>query len=98
MEAVHVCGKKSGRDINKWAETGLHPDASETIMTPGIAECPISLECRIRHILDLGLHTMFVAEVLRVRKDPDWQARALPPVFLENKYYALQEGVFQERR
>ena len=98
MEAVHICGIRSGRDCNKWALTGLHPDRSEKIATPGIAECPISLECRIRHMLDLGLHTLFIGEVLCTRKDPDWKTRALPPVFLENKYYALKEAPYQERR
>ncbi len=98
MEAVHICGTRSGRDVNKWTLAGLHPDPSDKIATPGIAECPVSVECRIRHILDLGLHTMFIGEVLCVHRDPEWRTRSLPPVSLENKYYAMKEEPYADRQ
>ncbi len=92
MKAIDLCGSKSARECNKWTESGLHPDDSESIRTPGIVECPISMECRLRHTLDLGLHTLFVGEVLRTRRDPYWQFDPTVPVFVEGKYHAMTSG------
>ena len=67
--AVDYCGVKSGRDVDKFAEMKLTPCPSKTVKAPGIAESPVSLECRVKHTLPLGSHTMFVAEVTAVRAD-----------------------------
>ena len=87
LKAVELCGSLSGRDVNKWEAAGLHPDASESISTPGIAECPVSMECRLRHTLDLGLHTLFIGEVLRTRRDPAWKLVPPPLVYMEGRYH-----------
>jgi flavin reductase (DIM6/NTAB) family NADH-FMN oxidoreductase RutF len=89
MRAVEICGSRSGRDCDKWAEAGLHPDESQEIKTPGIAECPISMECRVRHTLGLGLHTLFVAEVVKTRRDPAWNYDPPVPVYVEGKYHTM---------
>ncbi len=91
LEAVEICGTKSGRDSNKWTETGLHPDNSTVIETPGIAECPISLECQVKQVLDLGAHTMFIGEVLQTRRDETWDITPSPIVYMHGKYYKLNE-------
>ena len=41
------CGTKSGRDMDKIAELGLHPEAPETVSVPGIRELPLTLECKV---------------------------------------------------
>ena len=91
LGAVIICGLKSGRDCDKWAEAGLHPDPSDVIQTPGIAECPVSLECRVKHTLDLGQHTLFVGEVVRARRDLSWKGAPAPIAWVEGKYYGLSE-------
>ena len=48
-EAVAFCGEKSGRDVDKFKETGLTAVASVHLAAPSIAECPINIECRIYH-------------------------------------------------
>jgi len=60
-------GIASARDADKFAVTGLTPVRSELVDAPYIEEFPVNLECRIVHIADLGLHTMFVGEVLGVK-------------------------------
>jgi len=91
IDAVNICGTKSARDCNKWTEAGLHPDQSDVIETPGIAECPVSLECRVKHTLDIGSHTLFIGEVVRTRQDLTWKGKPAPITWIEGKYYALHE-------
>jgi len=62
-------GTASGRDADKFAATGLTPVRSDLVDAPYVAECPLVLECRLVHAIDLGLHTMFVGEVLDVKAD-----------------------------
>lgn len=67
--ATDWCGVKSGRDYNKWKETGLTPEAGVKVSCPSVKESPLSIECRVKEIIPLGSHHMFVAEVLNVRAD-----------------------------
>jgi len=64
-------GITSGRDTNKIAIAGLTAVRSDLVDAPYISEFPISLECRLVHSADLGLHTLFVGEVLDVKIDPE---------------------------
>jgi flavin reductase (DIM6/NTAB) family NADH-FMN oxidoreductase RutF len=65
--AVDLCGVKSGRDVDKFALSGLSKGKAERIQVPVVAECPIVLECELRQTLPLGSHTMFVAEIVWVQ-------------------------------
>lgn len=67
--ATDWAGVRSGRDYDKWKETGLHPVAGEMVKSPSIEESPVSIECRVRNVTRLGSHDMFLAEVLNVRAD-----------------------------
>ncbi len=61
------CGVTSGRQFNKFEECKLTPETGKFIQAPLVAESPISLECRVREIVPLGSHDMFVAEVVNTR-------------------------------
>ncbi len=67
--AVDWAGVKSGRDFNKWHETGLTAVKGVKVSSPSIEESPLSIECRVKEILHLGSHDMFVADVLNVLAD-----------------------------
>ena len=67
--AVDWCGVRSGRDYDKWAETGLTPEPGVAVACPSVAESPLSIECRVREIVSLGSHDMFLADVVNVRAD-----------------------------
>lgn len=45
-EAVRLCGSASGRDMDKFAATGMHPVRATVVSSPVIAESILSLECR----------------------------------------------------
>ncbi len=67
--ATDLCGVKSGRDVNKFELTGLTPEKASVIDVPIIKECPVSLECVVKNVLELGSHDMFVAEIVAVQAD-----------------------------
>lgn len=67
--AVDTIGVKSGRDIDKFALTGLTAEPSSQVKAPQVAECPVSLECKVIDIRPYGTHDMFVAEVVAVNVD-----------------------------
>lgn len=69
VRATDWCGVRSGKDYNKWKETGLTPIAGEKVASPTVDESPLSIECKVKSTIDLGAHTMFIAEVVNVRAD-----------------------------
>jgi flavin reductase (DIM6/NTAB) family NADH-FMN oxidoreductase RutF len=66
VRVVDYCGMVSGRDVNKFKETGLHPVPALHVKAPLIAECPVNIECRVKQVIPLGSHDVFVGEVLAV--------------------------------
>lgn len=69
VSVVDHCGQVSGRDVDKWAACGLTAVPASKIRTPLIAECPVALECRVTHQLTVGVHDLFIGEVLAVQVD-----------------------------
>jgi len=66
IQVIEVCGTTSGRESDKFAALGLGKFPSSIVAAPLIAECPINLECQVRHTLPLGSHDLFVAEIVKV--------------------------------
>lgn len=67
--ATDWCGVRSGRDCDKWKESGLTREPGVAVSCPSVKESPLSIECRVKTIMQLGSHDMFIAEVLNVRAD-----------------------------
>lgn len=67
--ATDWAGVRSGRDFNKWQETGLTPVGGVKVSCPYVKESPLSIECRVKQIIHLGSHDMFIAEVVNVLAD-----------------------------
>lgn len=67
--ATDWCGVKSGRDLDKWAATGLHPQPGQVVKAPAVVESPLSIECKVVQILELGSHHAFIAEVVHIAAD-----------------------------
>jgi flavin reductase (DIM6/NTAB) family NADH-FMN oxidoreductase RutF len=67
IRVTDYCGVVSGREVDKFEKTGLTPAPASAIKTPLILECPLNLECSVKKTLDLGSHTMFIAEVVAVQ-------------------------------
>ncbi|MDR3704489.1 MAG: flavin reductase family protein [Paludibacteraceae bacterium] len=68
-KATDWCGVKSGADVNKFEEMGLTPVKASIVDAPIIAESPLSIECRVKQIVELGSHDMFIANVVNIQAD-----------------------------
>lgn len=98
--ATDWCGVKSGRDCDKFREMGLTPAPGVAVKAPVVAEAPLSIECRVRQILPLGSHDMFLAEVVNVQADDRYidpetgrfsLEAARPIVYSHGNYFRLGE-------
>ena len=100
--AADWCGVRSGRDYDKFREMGLTPGKALKVAAPIVEESPVSIECRVRQVLELGTHDMFLAEVVAVQVDADYidpatgrfcLERACPIVYSHGEYFALGEAL-----
>ena len=68
---VDFCGVRSGRQIDKIKECGFNLQEGEKVKSSYIKECPVNIECKVKDIIKLGSHDMFIAEVLCSHIDED---------------------------
>ena len=100
--ATDWCGVKSGRDVNKFAEMGLHTERAQVVGAPLIAESPLNIECKVVEVKELGSHDMFIANVVAVNADDKLIDKktgafqlnhAKPLAFSHGKYYGLGDKI-----
>lgn len=91
------CGTYTGAKMNKFQRLGLTPTPSQTVDAPMILECPVSLSCKVKEIVPLGSHDMFLAEITGVSVSPalltkegrlDMEQAHLP-IFMHGSYYGV---------
>lgn len=95
--ATDFCGIKSGRDIDKFKEAGLTAAPCSEIKAPQVLESPLSIECKVKSIVNYGTHDMFVAEVAAVNVDDKyidedgklWLEKAGLLAYVHGFYYTL---------
>ena len=68
-KATDWCGVKTGAKVDKFKEMKLHKEKANFVKCPMIKESPVSVECRVTEIKELGSHHMFVADVLAINAD-----------------------------
>jgi len=74
-------GLVSGREHDKFKETNLTPGKSKLVNAPLVEEFPYSLECKLVRQVELGLHTMFVGEIVgMVAESKVLSARQVPDI------------------
>lgn len=99
--ATDFCGVRSGRDVDKWKEMNLTPVMGEKVAAPLVGESPVSLECRVTEIKELGTHHMFLAEVVAVHADEAYidekgrfdLSKAKPIVYSHGTYYTMGKAL-----
>lgn len=67
--ATDWCGVRSGKDYNKFEEMKLTAGKASIVQAPVIEESPLNIECRVKEIIGLGSHDMFIADVVNVKAD-----------------------------
>lgn len=97
VRATDWAGVRSGRDFDKWKETGLTPIAGEKVASPTIEQSPLSIECRVKSVMHLGTHDMFIADVLNVRADERFLDPSTGRFSLEDaRLLAYSHGIYHE--
>lgn len=101
-KATDWCGVRSGKDYNKFKEMHITPEPGMKVKSPYLAESPLSIECKVKEIVPLGTHDMFIAEVVNVLADERFidettgafdleKARML--VYCHGQYYTMGERI-----
>jgi len=71
LKEADFVGLVSGRKCDKFKETRLTPERSRLVNAPIVNEFPYALECNLVRQVDLGLHTMFIGEIVGLVADRD---------------------------
>jgi flavin reductase (DIM6/NTAB) family NADH-FMN oxidoreductase RutF len=100
LKQVDLCGTLSGKDTDKFAKAHLTPLASEIIEAPLVAECPVNLECKVYRVVPLGLHDMFIGEIVARHADSELVKRGhvefnrLPLIaYVDGEYWSVGERI-----
>jgi flavin reductase (DIM6/NTAB) family NADH-FMN oxidoreductase RutF len=80
VKKVDYVGLASGRDVDKFAVTGLTPVKSGLVNAPYVGEFPLVLECKVIKIIEIGLHTQFIGEIMDVKSDDSVLDNNLPSI------------------
>ena len=100
--ATDWCGVRSGKDYNKFQEMKLTPGKAAMVQAPLIEESPLCIECRVKEIVALGSHHMFIADVVNVKADDKYLnsetgkfelAQSNLLVYAHGGYYELGEKI-----
>jgi flavin reductase (DIM6/NTAB) family NADH-FMN oxidoreductase RutF len=100
VEIADYAGIYSGHNHDKFKETGLTPVQSEKVKAPITLEFPYTLECNLMQHHKLGLHTIFIGEIVGIQADEEiLGGKGLPDIekveailyggFGSNNYYAV---------
>jgi flavin reductase (DIM6/NTAB) family NADH-FMN oxidoreductase RutF len=101
MERVDLCGVISGRDTDKFRAASFTGIPSSKVSSPMIKECPVNIECKLRNVIRLGTHDMFIGEVVAVHVDENLATKdahidygsARPFVFNQREYWDLGKKI-----
>jgi len=96
-KATDWCGCRSGRKYNKWKEMNLTPVPAKIVKAPIIEESPVNIECRVKDIVELGTHHMFISDVVGVSVDDKYMnekqafsfSKANPLVYSHGHYFGM---------
>lgn len=97
VKATDWCGVRSGKDYDKFKEMGLTKEKAPRLDCPIIAESPISIECKVKEILELGTHHVFLAEILGALADKKYMdetgkfdfEKSKPICYSHGEYFGL---------
>jgi flavin reductase (DIM6/NTAB) family NADH-FMN oxidoreductase RutF len=100
-KATDWCGCRSGRKYNKWKEMNLTPAPAKFVKAPIIQESPVNIECRVKDIVELGTHHMFISDVVGVSVDDAYLnendafsfSKANPLVYSHGHYFGMGDKI-----
>ena len=101
IRAADYCGMYTGAKVDKFTKCNLTAEAGVNVACPSIAECPVSLECRVTDVVPLGTHDMFIADIVTVSVDESLLdekgklclERAKLVAFAHGEYYEVGKSI-----
>ena len=66
VKEADYCGIYTGKKVDKFEKCKLTKEEATAVSCPMIAECPVSIECKVTDIVPLGSHDMFMADIVAV--------------------------------
>ncbi len=97
------CGCRSGKNYDKFKETHLDKEYIDDFPIPVIKQSPVNLLCKVKQIVELGSHDMFIADVINVIVDNNLldekgtldlnKAKLIS--YSHGRYYSLEEPLFK---
>jgi flavin reductase (DIM6/NTAB) family NADH-FMN oxidoreductase RutF len=100
-KATDWCGCRSGAKFDKWKEMNLTPSSAQVIKAPIIKESPVNIECKVKQIIELGSHHMFISDVVAVSVDEEYLnengafsfSKANPLVYSHGHYFGMGKKI-----
>ena len=101
IKTADFCGIYTGKKVNKFERCKLHKEEASAVSCPIIAECPLTLECKVTDIIPLGSHDMFLADIVAIDVDDSLLdesgklhlERACLAAFAHGEYYELGKKI-----
>lgn len=97
VKSTDYCGIYTGKKVDKFEKCSLTRSKSSVVSCPSIAESPMSIECRVTQVIEMGSHDMFLADIVAVTVDESLfdkdgklcLDRARLAAFAHGEYFAL---------
>ncbi len=101
LKESDFCGVVSGSDTDKFASTKLTAEPAEKVKPPLIQECPVNIECVLKKKIPLGVHHLFIGEIVSVHVDQDILnengridfTKISPFVYNQGEYWSLDKKI-----
>jgi flavin reductase (DIM6/NTAB) family NADH-FMN oxidoreductase RutF len=103
VQETDYCGMVTGRKVDKFKETKLTPVKAKKVKPPLIKECPVNIECKVKDIIKLGAHDLFIGEIVNINADADvmdsptsinfGKLKAITWNPISREYYSLGESL-----
>lgn len=71
IKKADFCGIYTGAKVDKFAKCGFDKEEASEVSCPVIAQSPLSLECKVTDVIELGSHHMFLADIVAVDVDEE---------------------------
>ncbi|MDE6181736.1 MAG: flavin reductase family protein [Eubacteriales bacterium] len=99
--STDYCGLKSGKDTNKFEGANIEIERASSINCATIKESPINIECKVKDIIELGTHHMFISDVVATTVDEKYLdengkqnfEKSEPICYFQREYYTLGEYI-----
>lgn len=93
-KAMDFSGVRSGEKVDKFSELELTKLAGDEISVPLIAESPVNLECKVKDVMELPSHDMFLAEIVAVHIDEDMIDESGKYCFEDQNFVTFSHGSY----